>query len=83
MLNHAIPEHMRSDNDPEMTSKRVKNWLRQIGGDSFRPSSLSPATRGRTTTTSLSTGLRDECLNGEIFYSLEEAQVIIEQWRIH
>jgi len=31
MLNHAIPEHMRSDNDPEMTSKRVKNWLRQIG----------------------------------------------------
>ena len=27
--------------------------------------------------------LRDECLNGEIFYSLEEAQIIIEQWRIH
>ena len=27
--------------------------------------------------------LRDECLNGEIFYSLREAQVVIEQWRIH
>ena len=27
--------------------------------------------------------LRDECLNGEIFYSLKEAQIIIEQWRIH
>ncbi len=25
--------------------------------------------------------LRDECLNGEIFYSLKEAQVVIEQWR--
>src|SRR5438105_9723083 len=26
--------------------------------------------------------LRDECLNGEIFYSLKEAQIIIEQWRV-
>ena len=25
--------------------------------------------------------LRDECWNGEIFYSLKEAQVVIEQWR--
>ena len=25
--------------------------------------------------------LRDECLNGEIFYSLEEAQIVTEQWR--
>jgi transposase InsO family protein len=25
---------------------------------------------------------RDECLNGEIFYSLREAQIVIEQWRI-
>jgi hypothetical protein len=25
---------------------------------------------------------RDECLNGEIFYSLKEAQVVIEQWRV-
>ena len=29
------------------------------------------------------TKLRDECLNGEIFYSLREAQVVIEKWRIH
>ncbi len=27
--------------------------------------------------------LRDECLNGEIFYSLKEANVVIEQWRKH
>ncbi len=27
--------------------------------------------------------LKDELLNGEIFYSLKEAQIIIEQWRIH
>ena len=27
--------------------------------------------------------LRDECLNGEIFYILREAKVVIEQWRIN
>jgi len=27
--------------------------------------------------------LRDECLNGEIFYSIKEAQAVIESWRIH
>ncbi len=27
--------------------------------------------------------LRDELLNGELFYTLREAQVLIEQWRIH
>ena len=26
--------------------------------------------------------LRDECLNGEIFYSLKEAQIVIEKWRV-
>ena len=25
--------------------------------------------------------LRDECLNGEIFYSLKEAQIVIEMWK--
>ena len=26
---------------------------------------------------------RDELLNGEIFYTLKEAQIIIEEWRKH
>jgi transposase InsO family protein len=26
--------------------------------------------------------LRDECLNGEIFYSLEETKIVIEKWRM-
>jgi transposase InsO family protein len=26
--------------------------------------------------------LRNECLNGEIFYSLKEAQIVIEKWRV-
>jgi hypothetical protein len=31
---------------------------------------------------SLNGKLRNECLNGEIFYSLKEAQVVIERWRV-
>ena len=27
--------------------------------------------------------MRDELLDGELFYSLREAQIIIESWRIH
>ena len=27
--------------------------------------------------------LRDELLNGEIFYTLAEARIIIERWRVH
>ena len=27
--------------------------------------------------------LRDELLNGEIFYTLEEAKIMIERWRVH
>jgi hypothetical protein len=27
--------------------------------------------------------LRDELLNGEIFYTLREAQIVIESWRRH
>jgi len=26
--------------------------------------------------------LRDECLNEEIFYSLREAEIVIEKWRV-
>jgi len=32
---------------------------------------------------SFNSKLRDEFLNGEIFYSLKEVQVLAERWRIH
>ena len=35
------------------------------------------------TSESFNARLRDELLNGEIFYSLKEAQIVIEQWRKH
>jgi len=32
---------------------------------------------------SFNTHLRDELLNGEIFYTVREAQIVIESWRCH
>jgi len=81
MLLHGIPEHIRSDNGPEMTSKLVRGWLEQVGTRTLFIEPGSPWENGYNE--SFNGKLRDECLNGEIFYSLKEAQVIIEQWRDH
>ena len=81
MLSHGIPEHIRSDNGPKMTSKRVRNWLQLIGVQTLFIEPGSPWENGYNE--SFNGKLRDECLNGEIFYSLKEATIIIEGWRIH
>ena len=81
MLFHGIPEHSRSDNGPEMTSKRVRNWLQLIGVQTLFIEPGSPWENGYNE--SFNGKLRDELLNGEVFYSLKEATIIIEGWRIH
>jgi len=81
MLSHGIPEHIRSDNGPEMTSKRVRNWLQLIGVQTLFIEPGSPWENGYNE--SFNGKLRDQLLNGEIFYSLKEATIIIEGWRIH
>ena len=81
MLLHGIPEHIRSDNGPEMTSKQVRSWLEQVGSQTLFIEPGSPWENGYNE--SFNGKLRDELLNGEIFYSLKEARIIIEQWRQH
>ena len=81
MLIHGVPEHIRSDNGPEMTSSQVRTWLEQIGTQTLFIEPGSPWENGYNE--SFNGKLRDELLNGEIFYSLKEARIIIEQWRRH
>jgi putative transposase len=76
-----VPEHIRSDNGAEMTSKVVRNWLTQVGAKTLFIEPGSPLENGYCE--SFNGKLRDELLNGEIFYSLKEAQIVIEQWRKH
>jgi putative transposase len=79
MLTKGIPEHIRSDNGAEMTSRIVRNWLVGLGSKPLYIEPGSPWENGYCE--SFNGKLRDECLNQEIFYSLKEARVVIEQWR--
>jgi putative transposase len=78
-VTHGIPEHIRSDNGPEFTAKAVRRWLGKIGVSTMYIEPGSPWENGYNE--SFNGKLRDELLNGEIFYTLKEAQVIIESWR--
>src|SRR5450759_872700 len=80
-LMRGVPEHIRSDNGAEMTAKVVRNWLTQVGAKTLFIEPGSPWENGYCE--SFNGKLRDELLNGEIFYSLKEAQIVIEQWRKH
>ena len=81
MLVRGIPEHIRSDNGPEMTAKVVRSWLESVGAKTLYIEPGSPWENGYCE--SFNGKLRDELLNGEIFCSLKEAKVLIEQWRDH
>lgn len=80
MTVHGIPEHIRSDNGPEMIAKNLRRWLARLGTRTVYITPGSPWENGYCE--SFNGKLRDELLNGEIFYTLREAQVIIEQWRV-
>jgi putative transposase len=81
MLFEGMPLHIRSDNGPEMVAKVLRQWLAGLGTKSLYIEPGSPWENGYCE--SFNGKLRDECLNGEIFYSLKEAQIIIERWRNH
>lgn len=80
MLGRGIPEHIRSDNGPEFIAYELQRWLAKVGTRTLYIERGSPWENGYCE--SFNGKLRDECLNGEIFYSLKEAQVLIEQWRV-
>jgi putative transposase len=81
MIEHGIPEHIRSDNGPEMIAKNLRRWLGRLGVKSVYIEPGSPWEHGYCE--SFNGKLRNELLDGEIFYTLREAQVLIEQWRQH
>jgi len=80
MLLRGVPEYIRSDNGPEFLAQELRQWLGKLRTGTLYIERGSPWENGYCE--SFNGKLRDECLNGEIFYSLKEAQVIIEQWRV-
>ena len=77
----GVPAHIRSDNGPEFAAKAVQAWIGAVGAQTAYIMPGSPWENGYVE--SFNARLRDEFLNGEIFYTLKEAQVLIEAWRRH
>jgi putative transposase len=77
----GVPGHIRSDNGPEFIAKALQDWIAAVGAKTAYIAPGSPWENGFIE--SFNARLRDELLNGEIFYTLREAQVVVESWRRH
>ncbi|NDV87972.1 IS3 family transposase [Aurantimonas aggregata] len=78
---HGVPENIRSDNGPEFIAKVVRKWIADVGARTAYIAPGSPWENGFVE--SFNARLRDELLNGEVFYTLAEAKIIVESWRRH
>jgi transposase InsO family protein len=77
----GVPAHIRSDRGPEFVAAAVRQWIAAVGAKTTFIEKASPWENGYVE--SFNGKLRDELLNGEIFYTLKEAQALIEAWRRH
>jgi transposase InsO family protein len=75
----GIPVHLRSDNGTEFTARAIRKWLARIGVKTLYIAPASPWENGYIE--SFNGKLRDELLNREVFSTLTEAKVLIEEWR--
>jgi transposase InsO family protein len=80
-IRRGVPDCIRSDNGAEFTSKAVREWLAKVGVKTLFIEPGSPWENGYVE--SFNGKLRDELLNREIFFTLLEAKVLIERWRVH
>ena len=77
----GTPGYIRSDNGPEFIAMAVKGWIGGVGAKTVFIEPGSPWENGYVE--SFNGKLRDELLNAEVFNTLLEARVLIEQWRVH
>jgi transposase InsO family protein len=75
----GVPEHIRSDNGAEFTASMIRTWLNELGTKTLFIEPGSPWENGYIE--SFNGKLRDELLNREIFYTLQEAKILIKHWR--
>ncbi len=75
------PEYIRSDHGAEFIAKKVCAWIDAVGAKTAFIAPGSPWENGYCE--SFNARLRDELLNGKVFYTLREAQILIERWRRH
>jgi transposase InsO family protein len=74
------PEFIRSDNGPEFIAEAVQGWLRRRGAKTLYIAPGSPWENAYSET--FNSRLRDELLDREVFETLKEAKVILEDHRL-
>ena len=77
----GVPGHIRSDNGLEFIARSVQAWITAVGAKTAHIAPGAPWENGYVE--SFNARLRDELPNGEIFYTLKEAQIVSERWRPH
>lgn len=80
-IQRGTPAYLRSDNGPEFTAKAIRDWLERLKVQTLFIEPGCPWENGYVE--SFNGKLRDELLNREIFYTLTEAEVLLERWRVH
>jgi putative transposase len=75
----GVPVHLRSDNGPEFSARRIREWLSHLGVRTLFIEPGSPWENGFVE--SFNGRQRDELLDREIFYTVKEAKHLIEMWR--
>ena len=81
MVAKEVPEHLRSDNGPEFVARDLRKWLAGTGAKTAYIEPGSPWENGYCE--SFNSKLRDQFLNGEIFYPMKEVRILAERWRVH
>ena len=76
---YGVPTFIRSDNGPEFIAQALREGLATAGITTKYIEPGSPWQNGHDE--SFNGKLRDECLNGELFHHLLEAQVVLDDWR--
>ena len=79
-IRKGVPDYIRSDNGSEFTAIMIRKWLKSIDVKTLYIEPGSPWENGYIE--SFNGKLRDELLDREVFYTLKEAQILIERWRI-
>ena len=80
-ITRGFPKYIRPDNGPEFTSKVIRQWLNNLEID---PLFIEPGSPWENDYNESFNGkLRNELLNGEMFYTLKEAKIMIERWQVH
>ena len=76
---HGTPAFIRSDNGSEFIAENLRSWLSELNVKTLFIEPGSPWENGYVE--SFNGKLRDEFLDREVFYTLQEAKVLTEMWR--